>query len=170
MSNALRSRASWFLLGLLLCSSGCGTGIVPTSFSADEIAAARARVKPEKTQQPLFQRVQRPMLRESTISETAADALARIGSQALPVLISGLSDSDPAVRSNAAKGIARLGESATEAVPALIVALSDRDRAVRLSAARALGQIGPGAAPAIPTLAEAMRDVEPAAPPTYALP
>jgi HEAT repeat protein len=170
MLKPIRLPASWLLLGLLPGLAGCDLGLVPVSFSAEEIAAARASVKPEKAPQPLFQMVQRPMLRESTVSETAADSLARIGDQALPVLIAALSDPDPAVRSNAAKAIARLGEAAAQAVPALIAALSDSDRSVRSNAARALGQIGTAAAPAIPRLSEAMRETEPTPSATLASP
>lgn len=170
MSILHRFSVIWLLLGVIPCLLGCDVGLVPTSFSAQEIADARARVTPERGPRPVMQLAQRPMLRESTISETAADSLARIGDQSLPVLISALRDSDPIVRSNAAKGIARLGEAAQAAVPALINALSDSDRTVRLSAARALGQIGPGAASAIPQLAESMRETEPAATTTLATP
>lgn len=157
--------------GLAPWFAGCSVGgVVPTSFSAQEIADARARVNLEIPKRPLAQLVQRPMLREITLSETAADSLARIGNQALPVLISALNDPDAMVRNNAAKGLARLGEAAQQAVPALTAALSDEDYRVRLNAARALGQIGPGAAPAIPQLSAALRDTDSYAPTTVAAP
>ncbi|MBX3411626.1 MAG: HEAT repeat domain-containing protein [Pirellulales bacterium] len=150
----------WLVLGVAPLVVGCGTGVGPTSFTAQEIADARARVNLELPKRPIAQLVQRPLLPEITISETAADSLSRIGSQALPVLIAALHDSDPVVRTNAAKGIARLGETAQQAVPALTAALADDVYTVRLTAARALGQIGPGAAPAIPELSAALRDTE----------
>jgi len=158
-------------VGLAPWLVGCSVGgVVPTSFSAQQIADARARVNLELPNRPLAQLVQRPLLREISISETAADSLARIGTQALPVLISALRDPDPIVRGNAAKGLARLGEAAQQAVPALTAALADEDDKVRLAAARALGQIGPAAAPAIPQLSAALRDTESSTPTTLAAP
>lgn len=173
MSRRLPVTALLFFVlapSLVGCSVG---GVVPSSFSAQEIADARARVNLELPKQPLAQLVQRPMLREITISETAADSLARIGHDALPVLIAALGDADPVVRINSCKGIARLGEAAQQAVPALTVLLADDNDTVRLHAARALGQIGPAAAPAIPQLSAALRDTTattPTAPDTLAAP
>lgn len=98
------------------------------------------------------------MFREWDVSDTAADALARIGESAVPALIEGLADPKPEVRAQSARALARMGPKAHSAVPALIVALEDEDVAVRLNAARALGQIGAEAEEAVPALMRAMKD------------
>lgn len=101
-----------------------------------------------------------PMSREWTIQQTAADALARIGSTAVPALIMTLRDPEPFARAQAAQALARMGPNAKQAVPALIDALSDPNIEVRQSAARALGQIGPEASEAVPALIELLREPE----------
>jgi HEAT repeat protein len=97
------------------------------------------------------------LIRESTVGEAAADALARIGTQAVPALIEALHDPKPRVRELAALALARMGPEAESSVPELIVALQDTDLEVQRSAARALGQIGPEANQAIPALLDSIR-------------
>ena len=70
-----------------------------------------------------------------------------------------LRDSDPAVQTQGAFGLGRLGPQARSAVPALIEALK-KDANVRQNAARALGQIGPEAKEAVPALIDALGDSE----------
>ena len=96
-------------------------------------------------------------IHEPSLQETVADALARIGNDAVPSLIAALDDRDPEVRSYACRALSVMGDRAAPAVPALIKRLSDEDENVRRSAARALGQVGPGAREAIPALIELMR-------------
>src|SRR5262245_12626371 len=50
-------------------------------------------------------------------SQTAADALGRIGKTAVPALIKALADKDPKVRARAAQALARIGPDAAPAVP-----------------------------------------------------
>ena len=97
------------------------------------------------------------LVRESTVGEAAADALARIGTQAVPALVEALHDPKPRVRELAALALARMGPEAETSVPELIMALQDSDLEVQRSAARALGQIGPEANQAIPALLETIR-------------
>jgi len=97
------------------------------------------------------------LIRESTVGEAAADALARIGTQAVPALVEALHDRKPRVRELAAMALARMGPEAETSVPELIVALQDPDIEVQRSAARALGQIGPHAGEAIPALLDTIR-------------
>lgn len=97
------------------------------------------------------------LIREATVGEAAADALARIGTQAVPALIEALHDNKPRVRELAALALARMGPEAESSVPELIVALQDSDLEVQRSAARALGQIGPEANQAIPALLQTIR-------------
>lgn len=95
--------------------------------------------------------------RDRTFSETALDALGRIGEPAVPPLIQSLDDPNPLIRYRAASVLARIGPDAYEAVPALVRHLNDVDFSVRREAARALGQIGPLASEAVPQLIEALR-------------
>ena len=78
-------------------------------------------------------------------AEIVADSLGRIGSAAVPKVVKRLEDSNPAVRIQAAKILAKIGPAAAGAVPELTELLKDSNEAVRKSAAQALGQIGPAA-------------------------
>jgi len=148
---------------------------VATPVTAEKIREVRSRqdamqlasAKKAPLRQPLFKLNSLPDFGRWTVRETAVDALARIGDDAVQPLIETLSDPDPGARASAARALARMGPKAEPAVPALIVALKDEDRDVRQSAARALGQIGPGAHAAIPALIEAMRETEAAVDATY---
>lgn len=157
--------AAWVLAvlaALAIALSGCGQAAPekpkPT---VEEIRAARASVEVEKPVQP-------PMISTTTqsvpsgvtlslyrswgVKETAVDALGRIGAAAVPELTAALSDTDPRVRAQAGRALARIGPPAKEAVPILTQRLDDPDEDVRQAAARALGQIGPAAADAVPAL------------------
>ncbi|MEG3056095.1 MAG: HEAT repeat domain-containing protein [Methanoculleus sp.] len=76
---------------------------------------------------------------ESTGRMAAAEALAAIGSIALPDLTEALDDPDPRLRMWAAYTLGMLGDA--EAVPALIQALDDSDPGVRKWAIAALRRI-----------------------------
>lgn len=95
---------------------------------------------------------------EWAMSETASDALRRIGQPAVRSLIPLLSDSDEGLRLQAIQILAGIGPEAVDAVPALRNALHDRNPLIRKWAARALGQIGPTAGAAVPELIEALRN------------
>lgn len=166
-------RARWALfIGLALAPAGmfgCGKGrtprlpemSLPPKPSPQQIAEARKEVRepePAPLFPPLPSLMELPAFKEWGVRETAADALARIGTAAVPALIDALHDPNPDVRSRAAGAIARMGPPAKEAVPNLIVALADPDWKVRRSAARALGQIGAGAAEAVPALIDVIRN------------
>src|SRR5712691_8118394 len=71
-----------------------------------------------------------------------------------------LRDSDPAVQTQGAFGLSRLGAEARTAVPALIEALQSAEPRVRQNAALALTEIGPDAREAVPALIEAFKDAE----------
>jgi HEAT repeat protein len=94
------------------------------------------------------------------MAETAADALGRIGHEAVDELIKYLDDPNPIVRLRTTRVLARIGPDASLAVPALRRLLKDPDPTVRLAAARALGQIGPNAAEAVPDLIEVLDEPE----------
>jgi hypothetical protein len=89
------------------------------------------------------------------VRQGAATALGQIGDpEAVPHLITALSDSDDSVRQGAATALGRIGDP--EAVPHLITALSDSDDSVRQGAATALGRIGDPEA--VPHLITALSD------------
>jgi hypothetical protein len=84
--------------------------------------------------------------------ETAADALARIGSPAVPSLVQAMQNPDPQIRLKAVKVLGRMGPDAKDAVPDLIRLLEDPDEEIRKAASRTLGRIGPAAQEAVPAL------------------
>jgi HEAT repeat protein len=154
--------AALLLAASLPALSGCmkgtqGLGMRTDKPSAADIARAQ-QVAPAAAGMPLLSAgFSLPPIRQETLQETAATALARIGPEAIPALVQALRDADPQVRSQAALALARMGPDASPAVPALMEALSDRDENVRRCAARALGQVGPSARAAIPALITALR-------------
>jgi HEAT repeat protein len=89
--------------------------------------------------------------RDSAGLADAADALAKIGSTAVPGLIAALDDSRRIVRINAAGALTKAGKAA---VPALIAALRDPRGAIRNRAANILVQIGPPAIAQLDKLSE----------------
>jgi HEAT repeat protein len=89
----------------------------------------------------------------SGIRWKAAEALARIGSPAVPKLIMALENPDEDVRWKAAITLGEIGDP--RGIVPLIGLLSDQDRFVRSRATYALGLIGQ---PAIPVLSEALSD------------
>lgn len=96
--------------------------------------------------------------------ETAADALGRIGSAAVPALTEALRSNDPDVRLKAAEVLARMGTDAKPAAADLTRLLDDPDERIRKAAARALGMIGPDAADAVPALMRSLTQPEPPPP------
>jgi HEAT repeat protein len=93
--------------------------------------------------------------------QLAADALARIGPPAVPMLVQSLRSSDREVRRRACEILMRMGPDAKEAVPELIGLLGDEDEELRRMAATALGRIGPDAGDAVPALMRTMLQEEP---------
>lgn len=91
-------------------------------------------------------------------SENAADALAKIGKDAVPALTEILKkDTSLVARANAATALGRIGANARIAVPDLIHVLNnDRDFGVRANAARALGEIGAETEVVAPALIHAL--------------
>jgi HEAT repeat protein len=76
----------------------------------------------------------------------------------VPLLLDGLADSDPGVRTVAATYLGILHQEAAAAVPALIETLADEDPLVRGAAATALGSFGAEGAAALPALKKATAD------------
>lgn len=78
----------------------------------------------------------------------------------LPLLVSGLSDTDAGVRSVAATYLGIVHEGGGEVVNALAAGLSDPEPSVRRAAAAALSSFGADAEPALPALRKAMADAD----------
>ncbi|HEX5497809.1 MAG TPA: HEAT repeat domain-containing protein [Thermomicrobiales bacterium] len=151
--------ASGCLWAVFACGAGCDRQ--PTSAP---VSTPPRQAEPAEVIQTFKPTLETPgmgvakMFREWNVADTAADALARIGEAAVPALIEGLADPNPAVRAQAARALARMGPKGHAAVPALILALEDEHESVRLNAARALGQIGPDAQEAVPALIRTLKD------------
>lgn len=136
--------------------AGCGESAPLTKPTDAEIKQLRATAEggmpaASGSALPLFQM---PTMgyRDWTVKETAVDALARIGASSVPALMDALKDPNPDVRVQAARSLARMGDSGKAAVPLLIERLHDPNEDVRQASARALGQMGPAAAEAVPAL------------------
>ena len=86
------------------------------------------------------------------------EALAGIGTEALPAILQAMKSADPYVRSEAIAAIRILGPAAKGAVPALTGALEDQNRAVQINACMALAALGPAAADAAPSLKRRLED------------
>jgi hypothetical protein len=74
----------------------------------------------------------------------------------LAVLLAGLGDTEPNVRSSAASMLWRFPEHADRIVPVLIALLDDSSESVRLFAAISLGGFGKAANSAVPALLKAI--------------
>jgi hypothetical protein len=150
----------------LLVGTGCNMSSEPPAKVVEEAreAIAERGTRPSPSDTPRIEPV-RPLVtatsprirprEEFGLSETAADALARIGPASVPQVIPLLFHSNPAHRRQAAGIFAQMGPAAEQAVPNLTALLNDPDPAVRKAAAHALGQIGPAAASAVPALVQA---------------
>jgi HEAT repeat protein len=159
--NVRRTSLAWLLLSVgCLIAGGCegapGGGPPGGRPTAEEMRRQRERFERQFDMQPRLAVVS--AVRVTGVKETAADALARIGAEAVPPLIEALTDPDAEVRLQATRALARMGLVGRDAVPALITALSDENKLVRQGAARALGQMGPAAREAIPALIQALKD------------
>lgn len=94
---------------------------------------------------------------DAKVREAAAHAIGVMGLEALPTLVQMLSHSDKYVRRHAVWSLGKLGPLARPALPSLCVALRDVDPRTATGAAQALGNMGTDGADAVPALAEAMR-------------
>jgi len=87
-----------------------------------------------------------------------AEAVGRMGLDAVPLVTSVLGGTDEAAKAAfLAYAIPRLGPDAAPAARAVAARLADRSSKVRGAAGRALAAIGPGATEAAPALIEAWR-------------
>jgi HEAT repeat protein len=159
MSGPKLRSASYCLSAVIVCCSACNRQphTPPVSTPPKVLAPPQAVETRRPTLETPGMAVAK-LFREWNVADTAADALARIGDAAVPALIEGLADPNPAVRAQSARALARMGPKGHAAVPALILALEDESAAVRVNAARALGQIGPDAQEAVPALIRALKD------------
>lgn len=106
---------------------------------------------------------------DETTTHYMLDALAGLGSQAVPRLIAALKHS--ALRPQVANVLGQMGPTAAPATAALARLVNDPDPNVSIEATHALAKIGPGAKAALPALVEALQqtDGKPAHAAAYAL-
>jgi HEAT repeat protein len=81
---------------------------------------------------------------QSYIALEAAGALANVGSESVPGLISALNDSSASVRHAAAYGLGGTRAAARAAIPALVTRLKDPDPQVPASSAYSLTRVASG--------------------------
>src|SRR5207249_6544670 len=86
------------------------------------------------------------------VQETAFEALASIGSAAVPSLLELVKDPNRKRQAKAIRILGHMGSKANAAVPMLVEKLEDEDQEVRVLAAISLGQIGPQAKKAVSAL------------------
>jgi HEAT repeat protein len=87
--------------------------------------------------------------------QLAADALVKIGPEAVPVLLNAFKSKRPLARAHAADALARIGPRARAAVPALTEALKDPDTCTEATVA--LGHLGAAAREAVPALRRVLK-------------
>ncbi|MEX2561398.1 MAG: HEAT repeat domain-containing protein, partial [Pirellulales bacterium] len=110
--NARRTSLAWLLLSVgCFVAGGCERapdGVSPRGRpTAEDMRRQRERFERQFDVQPRLAVVS--AIRVTGVKETAADALARIGAQAVPPLIEALADPDPEVRVQATRALARMG-------------------------------------------------------------
>jgi len=139
--------------------SGCGGGVSDARKGEllRDLRSRRTAYKPTPGEMELAfgappLQISEPFVRVWSVQETVADALGRIGGDAVPALTQALSHPKAEVRVQATRALALIGSQAKPAVPELSRLLDDKDEDVRRGAARALGQIGPAASTAVPAL------------------
>lgn len=106
----------------------------------------------------LIEKLQYDASRDGSSHLEAFDALAAMGSKAVPALIDALGQDEWSLREPAGLVLGAIGPEAKEAVPALIAAL--RDTKLRQVAVHALRAIGPAAKDAVPTLIDTLKQDE----------
>jgi HEAT repeat protein len=103
----------------------------------------------------LAQKADDPRIRSGAVAN-----LAKLGPEAVPVLVELLKVDDSAVRLACLQGLGRQAKPPMAAVANLAEALTDKEPKVRALAAHILGQIGPDAKEAVPALTKAATDSE----------
>ena len=93
---------------------------------------------------------------DHNVQYRAAEALGKMGPEAIPALVKAIQNTQYFVRRMSARALGEIGGA--DVVPALIKALQDDDRNVRVISVQALGKIGPDAKEAIPALTKALHD------------
>lgn len=142
---------------LAMATSGCTTSaLVSNKPDEDELRAVYSTV-----QKPILPTIHESslLLPGETLKETVADALARMGPDAVPGLVEALRSPDDEVRAGAARALALMGPpDAERAVPDLIAALDDSSLIVRRYAVRAIARLGPAAKEATPRLLKMLNE------------
>ncbi|WP_051470159.1 SUMF1/EgtB/PvdO family nonheme iron enzyme [Fischerella sp. PCC 9605] len=87
-------------------------------------------------------RVKIEQFKDAKALKAARNDVVQCGEGAVPLLANALSDSEVAIRANAADALGKMGVDAQKVAPDVVEALGDSDEAVRTNAASALIQIG----------------------------
>jgi hypothetical protein len=87
-------------------------------------------------------RVKIEQFKDAKALKAARNDVVQCGEGAVPLLANALSDSEAAIRANAAYSLGKIGVDAQKVAPDVVEALGDSDEAVRTNAASALIQIG----------------------------
>jgi HEAT repeat protein len=103
--------------------------------------------------------------KDEDVREEAVGVFSQIGVRAIPVLLGGLTDKNPEVRSwtilainTARKKVTEDAKFPFEAIPLLIKAIDDENSDVATSAMYVVSDIGPRARAAIPVLVKRFKD------------
>src|SRR5438034_4436920 len=96
------------------------------------------------------------------LREVAAQALAKLGTDAIPSLRLSLKDRHPGVQLTSANSLWKIRGDGTEAIPVLVKLLGETTNFYdfRWRAAQVLGDMGPKAQPAVQGLTRALKDPE----------
>jgi tetratricopeptide (TPR) repeat protein len=145
-------RRNLLALGVFSLVSVLAVLLTPTSrtqvlelFGCDAFGRLKAGSNSEAASRLLQRLTTEPPLESDWIPE----ALARLGTQAIPELVAAFKQDDPWVRYGAASALGLMKEKAASAIPALMEALDDESTIVRFAAGKALFQIGPESIPPV---------------------
>ncbi len=95
-----------------------------------------------------------------TIKQKSTTILGEMGEKAIPALKEGLGDEDWAVRYNIVSALAEISQKSSKAIPALVEAIKDSDRIVRWNAAEAFSGVKKQPDEAVKALLELFDDPE----------
>jgi HEAT repeat protein len=98
---------------------------------------------------------------DGEVRQNVALTLANLGEEAVPALLTALTDPKPNRRAGAASALGYIRPSAKSAIPALMDALKDRDEGVRRQASYALSRMVRKAPPSVTVTADRPPDVPP---------
>ena len=148
----MKKKLLWAIPAAVLILLSAGSMLNPRWRS---FVVGRLRNEPAPQGRPISYWQETLRQEDSEMAARGVEALSHAGAEAIPTLISLLSDPNPISRARSAEALAKMGAAS---VPALTDALGHEDPYVRVSAARSLLYLGPAGKDAIPSLIEALND------------